>query len=89
MPGQGATQAVGPSGASMQNGLKSLVFHGLPLQTNGDGPAPIGMPRRWKRAAAPLLGIKPASHTTGRRGRGTEQQPSDCHQDARWQTAIL
>lgn len=52
----------------MQNGLKSLVFHGLPLQTNGDGPPRTGMPGSWKRAAAQELGTKPASHTTGERG---------------------
>lgn len=30
------------------------------------------MPGRWKRAAAQELGTKPASHTTGERGRGTK-----------------
>lgn len=30
------------------------------------------MPGSWKRAAAQELGMKPASHTTGERGRGTK-----------------
>lgn len=30
------------------------------------------MPGSWKRAAAQELGTKPASHTTGERGRGTK-----------------